>query len=73
MGVAETKGSARYAKRVERFGEDQYFVGSCREVIGPCRHGTDEVAVHRELCGVEDKWLQVIRDENRTLPEPGAI
>ncbi len=63
------KDSARYVKRVEWSDEDRCFVGSCPGVIGPCCHGDDEVAVYRELCGIVDEWLEVMRDEDGTLPE----
>ena len=66
------KDSARYVKRVEWSDEDRCFVGSCPRVIGPCCHGDDEVAVYRELCGIVDEWLEVIRDEEGTLPERTA-
>ena len=64
------KDSTRYVKRVEWSDEDQCFVGSCPGVIGPCCHGAEEVAVYRELCGIVDEWLEIIRDEDGTLPEP---
>ena len=57
------KDSARYVKRVEWSDEDQCFVGSCPRVIGPCCHGDDKAAVFRDLCGIVDEWLEVIRDE----------
>ena len=63
------KESARYVKRVEWSDEDRCFVGSCPGVIGPCCHGDDEVAVYRELCGIVDEWLEVIRD---ALPPRGS-
>ena len=66
------KESARYVKRVEWSDEDRCFVGSCPGVIGPCCHGDDEVAVYRELCGIVDEWLEVIRDEDGALPERTA-
>ena len=66
------KDGARYVKRVEWSDEDQCFVGSCPGVIGPCCHGNDEVAVYRELCGIVDEWLEVIRAEGRALPERTA-
>ena len=66
------KDSARYVKRVEWSDEDGCFVGSCPRVIGPCCHGDDEVAVYRELCGIVDEWLEVIRDEEEALPERTA-
>ena len=66
------KDSARYVKRVEWSDEDRRFVGSCPGVIGPCCHGDDEVAVYRELCGIVDEWLEVIRDEEGALPERTA-
>ena len=66
------KDSARYVKRVEWSDEDRCFVGSCPGVIGPCCHGDDEVAVYRELCGIVDEWLEVIRAEGGALPERTA-
>ena len=60
---------AGFVKRVEWSDEDQCFVGSCPGVIGPCCHGDDEVAVYRDLCGIVDEWLEIIRAEGRALPE----
>ena len=71
MAEAVTKDGARYVKRVEWSDEDQCFIGSCPGVIGPCSHGADEVAVYRELCGIVDEWLEVIRDEDGTPEAAG--
>ena len=60
---------ARYVKRIQWSDEDQCFIGSCPGVVGPCCHGDDEVAVYRELRGIVEEWLAVIRDEGGALPE----
>ena len=64
--------SARYIKIVEWSDEDGCFVGSCPGVIGPCRHGGDEVEVYRELCRIVDEWLEIARREDGALPRPTA-
>ncbi len=63
---------ARYIKIVEWSDEDGGFVGSCLGVIGPCRHGGDEVEVYRELCRIVDEWLEIARREDGALPQPTA-
>ena len=62
--------SAKYIKIVEWSKEDQYFIGYCPGVIGPCCHGNDEVEVYRELCQIVDEWLAITYQENKALPPP---
>ena len=63
----------RYVKLVEWPEEDQCFIGSCPGVIGPCCHGPDEVEVYRELCGIVDEWLEILRREDGALPRQPRI
>jgi predicted RNase H-like HicB family nuclease len=65
-------GAARYVKIVEWSEEDSAFVGQCPGVIGPCCHGTDEVAVYRELCEIVSEWLELANQEGTPLPPPTA-
>lgn len=62
--------AARYVKIVEWSEEDGAFVGRCPGVIGPCRHGPDEVEVYRELCEIVAGWLDLARRDGKLLPPP---
>jgi predicted RNase H-like HicB family nuclease len=62
--------SSRYVKIVEWSDEDGAFVGQCPGVIGPCCHGSDEAEVYRELCGIVEEWLAMLKEEGRALPVP---
>ena len=64
--------AARYIKLVEWSEEDGAFVGRCPGIIGPCCHGTDEVEVYRELCGIVEEWIEIARQQGRPLPPPTA-
>lgn len=64
--------AARYLKIVEWSAEDEAFVRRCPGVIGPCCHGTDEVAVYAELCGIVEEWLEIAAADGRPLPPPTA-
>lgn len=46
-------------KIVEWSDEDQYFIGYCPGIIGPCCHGDDEVEVYRQLWKIVDEWLEI--------------
>ena len=65
-------GAERYVKIVEWSEEDGAFVGQCLGVIGPCCHGTDEVAVYRELCEIVSEWLELANQDGTPLPPPTA-
>ena len=62
----------KYVKIVEWSDEDQAFVGQCPGIIGPCCHGTDEVEVYRELCGIVEEWIEIAKRDNTPLPPPTA-
>ena len=62
--------SAKYIKIVEWSDEDQYFIGYCPGIIGPCCHGTDEVEVYQRLCEIIDEWIEILQRENEALPSP---
>ena len=64
--------TARYIKIVEWSDEDGAFVGQCPGIVGPCCHGPDETEVYRELCGIVEEWVAVLRQEGRPLPPPTA-
>ena len=65
-------GAGRYLKIVEWSEEDGAFVGQCPGVIGPCCHGSDEVEVYRELCGIVSEWLELAARDGTPLPLPTA-
>ena len=62
--------SAKYIKIVEWSDEDQYFIGYCPGIIGPCCHGTDEIEVYRQLCEIVDEWIEILHQDNEALPLP---
>jgi len=64
--------AARYVKLVEWSEEDGTFVGWRPGVIGPCRHGTDEVEVYRELREIVEEWIEIARREGRPPPPATA-
>jgi predicted RNase H-like HicB family nuclease len=66
------KDSARYVKLVEWSDEDQCFVGQCPGIIGPCCHGGDEAQVYAELCQIVDEWIDTLKADGRSLPQPTA-
>lgn len=66
------KESARYLKIVEWSDEDQCFVGQCPGVIGPCCHGNDETQVYVELCQIVDEWIEMMKQDGKSLPAPTA-
>ena len=60
--------SAKYIKIVEWSDEDQYFIGHCPGIIGPCCHGTDEVEVYRQLCKIVDEWIEILHNDKEVFP-----
>jgi predicted RNase H-like HicB family nuclease len=64
--------NARYVKIVEWSDEDNAFVGQCPGVVGPCCHGADETEVYRELCQIVNEWLELARQDGKSLPPPTA-
>ena len=62
--------SAKYIKIVEWSDEDQYFIGYCPGIIGPCCHGTDEVEVYRQLCEIVDEWIEILHNDKEVFPPP---
>ena len=64
--------SVKYIKIVEWSDEDQYFIGYCPGIIGPCCHGTDEIEVYRQLCEIVDEWIEIFHRDNEALSPPTA-
>ena len=62
--------SAKYIKIVEWSDEDQYFIGYCPGIIGPCCYGTDEVEVYRQLCEIVDEWIEILHNDKEALLPP---
>lgn len=65
-------GAARYIKIVEWSDDDGAFVGQCPGIIGPCRHGPDEVEVYRELCQIVAEWVTIAERDGTPLPPAPA-
>lgn len=62
--------SAEYLKIVEWSEEDQCFIGQCPGIIGPCCHGDVEAVVYRELCGIVEEWIEMLKADGKPLPSP---
>ena len=60
----------KYIKIVEWSDEDQYFIGYCPGIIGPCCHGTDEIEVYRQLCEIVEEWIEIFHRDREALPPP---
>ena len=60
----------KYIKIVEWSDEDQYFIGYCPGIIGPCCHGTDEIEVYRQLCEIVEEWIEIFHRDSEALPPP---
>jgi len=66
------KESQHYLKIVIWSEEDQCFVGQCPGIIGPCCHGEDEIQVYAELCKIVEEWIEILKQEGESLPQPIA-
>ena len=55
--------SRRWLKLVEWSDEEGCYVGSAPPLIGPCCHGSDEVKVHANLCGIVEEWIELLEEE----------
>ncbi len=64
--------SAKYVKLVEWSDADNAFVGRCPGLIGPCCHGPDEAEVYRELCGIVEDWIAILKRDGKPLPPTTA-
>ncbi len=64
--------AARYVKIVEWSDAGGAFVGRCPGVIGPCCHGSDEVAGYADLGRIVEDWLDILRRAGKPLPPPTA-
>ena len=68
ISISKMTESAKYIKIVEWSDEDQYFIGYCPGIIGPCCHGTDEIEVYQQLCEIVDEWIEIFHRDNEALP-----
>jgi predicted RNase H-like HicB family nuclease len=66
------KNSQYYLKIVTWSEEDQCFIGQCPGIIGPCCHGDDEAQVYAELCQIVEEWIEILRKDDKPLPQPTA-
>jgi predicted RNase H-like HicB family nuclease len=64
------KDSDRYLKVVEWSEADNCYLGSAPGLIEHCCHGVDEKKVFDELCIIVDEWVELLHQENKTLPQP---
>jgi predicted HicB family RNase H-like nuclease len=58
----------RFIKIVEWSEEDQCYVGSIPGWIGKCCHGDDEEKVYHELCQILEEWIEIYKEDSRSLP-----
>jgi predicted HicB family RNase H-like nuclease len=63
--------AARYVKFVEWSEEDGCFIGRCPSLFQGGVHGNDEAKVYRELCDAVEEWLELLRKDGDSLPNPG--
>lgn len=66
------KEADRYLKIVEWSEGDRCYVGTCPGVMLGGVHGRNEVDVYRELGGVVDEWLALLKKDGKPLPEATA-
>jgi predicted RNase H-like HicB family nuclease len=64
--------AARYAKFVEWSDEDKCFIGRCPGLFEGGVHGLDEARVYAELCQAVEEWIELLNQEDVSLPEPLA-
>ena len=64
------KESDHYVKIVEWSDEDGCFVGQCPGIIGPCCHGDNEIQVYAELCQIVNEWIEIMKNDGKSLPLP---
>lgn len=60
--------SDRYLKIVEWSEEDGCYVGRCPSLMLGGVHGTDEIAVYRELCEAVEEWISILQHDGTPLP-----
>lgn len=64
------KESDSYIKIVEYSEDDGCYIGSVPGWIGKCCHGDDELQVYKELTKIVDEWIEIYKQDKRSLPEP---
>ena len=64
------KASDRYLKIVRWSDEDHCYVGTCPGFMLGGVHGSDEIAVYRDLCTVVNEWIEELQRDGEPLPEP---
>ena len=60
--------SDHYLKIVEWSEEDGCYVGRCPGLMLGGVHGSDEIAVYRELREIVEEWIQIHQAEGTPLP-----
>lgn len=59
----------RYRKIVYWSDEDSCFIGECPELFYGGVHGDDPKAVFEELLEVVDEWVELYKQDGKSLPE----
>ncbi len=67
------KESDLYKKVVYWSQEDNCFIGMCPELFDGGVHGSDALAVFKELCVVVDEWVEIFKKDGKPLPEPKSV
>ncbi len=62
-----------YEKIIVWSREDNCFIGMCPELFDGGVHGNDALAVFKELCVVVDEWVEIFKEDGKSLPEPKSV
>ncbi|MGI8670670.1 MAG: hypothetical protein ACR2J3_12625 [Aridibacter sp.] len=62
-----------YQKIVVWSEEDNCYIGTCPELFYGGVHGDNELEVFKELCEVVDEWVEIIKEDEKTLPKPKGV
>ena len=64
-----TKG-AKYTKIVEWSDEDNFFIGSCPQLMYGGSYGDDATKVFIELCEMVEEAIETLEEAGKPLPQP---
>ena len=67
-----TKG-AKYTKIVEWSDEDNFFIGSCPQLMYGGSYGEDAKQVFAELCELVEEAIETLEEAGKPLPQPLSL
>lgn len=67
------KESDLYKKIIVWSEEDEYFIGTCPELMDGGIHGKDVLKVFKELCVAVDEVIEIYKEDGTPLPKPKEI